>query len=73
MYKLSTGQWRFATVLLAAMAGARIHAQAVPSAVPNAVPNVDWRRIGNSVVDEALAGLASGPVSRIWYGPGGVL
>jgi uncharacterized protein (TIGR03437 family) len=27
----------------------------------------DWRRIGNAAVDAGLAGLASGPVERVWY------
>ncbi len=33
----------------------------------------DWRHIGNLVLDEALAGAASGPCKRVWYGPGGML
>jgi uncharacterized protein (TIGR03437 family) len=33
----------------------------------------DWRRIGNWVVDRALAGAASGPCKRVWYGPDGTL
>jgi len=66
MYKLSTAPWRFAPVLLAVLAPWRIHAQP-------AVPSPDWRHIGNFVLDEALAGVASGPCTRVWYGPGGVL
>src|SRR5579862_1169300 len=31
----------------------------------------DWTHIGNSVVDEMLAGPASGPVSRVWYSADG--
>jgi len=31
----------------------------------------DWTHIGNSVVDEGLAGSASGPVNRVWYSPEG--
>src|SRR5262245_24411623 len=27
----------------------------------------DWRHIGNALVDLNLAGLASGPVERVWY------
>jgi uncharacterized protein (TIGR03437 family) len=28
---------------------------------------MDWRRVGNANVDLGLAGLASGPVDRVWY------
>jgi uncharacterized protein (TIGR03437 family) len=31
----------------------------------------DWRRIGNSLIDRSLAGLASGPVDRVWYSADG--
>jgi len=31
----------------------------------------DWRRVGNSALDLDLAGLATGPVDRVWYSPGG--
>jgi uncharacterized protein (TIGR03437 family) len=31
----------------------------------------DWVRRGNSAIDFSLAGLATGPVERVWYGPGG--
>ena len=27
----------------------------------------DWRRVGNSALDLELAGLATGPVDRVWY------
>jgi uncharacterized protein (TIGR03437 family) len=30
-----------------------------------------WRRIGNSLIDRSLAGLATGPVDRVWYSPDG--
>src|SRR5882724_11512603 len=66
MYKLSTAPWRFATVLLAVLVPWRIHAQPAVSAP-------DWRHIGNLVLDEALAGAASGPCKRVWYGAGGML
>src|SRR6266852_5153971 len=29
--------------------------------------NSDWRHIGNSAIDQSLAGLATGPVERVWY------
>lgn len=31
----------------------------------------DWRRVGNSALDLELAGLATGPVDRVWYSTGG--
>jgi uncharacterized protein (TIGR03437 family) len=69
MYKLSTAPWRFATVLLAVLAPWRVQAQ--PAAATGLTP--DWRHIGNLVLDESLAGAASGPCKRVWYGPGGML
>jgi uncharacterized protein (TIGR03437 family) len=72
MYKLSTAPWRFATVLLVILAPWPAHAQtASPLAAAGLIP--DWRHIGNFVVDEALAGAASGPCKRVWYGPGEML
>jgi uncharacterized protein (TIGR03437 family) len=35
------------------------------------VPQLDWRRVGNSVVDLGLPALATGPFSRVWYSPDG--
>ena len=69
MYKLSTVQWRLATVLLSVLVASPALAQGVPAAAPLA----DWRHIGSFTVDWALAGPASGPVKRVWYGTGGVL
>jgi uncharacterized protein (TIGR03437 family) len=31
----------------------------------------DWRRVGNAAIDLQLAGLATGPVDRVWYSPTG--
>src|SRR5258708_33465701 len=31
----------------------------------------EWRHVGNSAVDLGLAGLASGPVDRVWFTPDG--
>jgi len=31
----------------------------------------DWRRVGNSALDLELAGLATGPVDRVWYSANG--
>lgn len=33
--------------------------------------NPDWYHVGNSLVDFSLAGLAGGPVDRVWYSPDG--
>lgn len=72
MYKLSTAPWRLATVLLAVLAPWLAHAQPAPPAMgAGLVP--DWRHIGNFVLDGALAGAASGPCKRVWYGPGGII
>lgn len=35
--------------------------------------NMDWRRVGNSAIDLSLAGLATGPVDRVWYSANGSL
>src|SRR4051812_47656055 len=70
MFKLSTGRWRCATVLFVVLTSGATMASAQ---VINAGGNVDWRHIGNTVIDRALAGAASGPVKRVWYGANGVL
>ncbi|MGA3187517.1 MAG: hypothetical protein ABSF22_10445 [Bryobacteraceae bacterium] len=31
----------------------------------------NWRQIGNALIDRSLAGLASGPVDRVWYSADG--
>ncbi len=62
MYKLSTVEWRLATVLFGWLAAGPALAQVT-----------DWRHIGNTVLDQALAGPATGPVKRVWYGTAGVL
>ncbi len=69
MYKLSTAQWRLATVLLSTFVAGRALGQALPPAASTA----DWRHIGNFTVELGLAGPASGPVKRVWYGSGGAL
>src|ERR1017187_7804178 len=30
-----------------------------------------WRQIGNALIDRSLAGLATGPVDRVWYSADG--
>jgi uncharacterized protein (TIGR03437 family) len=36
-----------------------------------AQPAAPWRQIGNSLIDRSLAGLATGPVDRVWYSQDG--
>src|SRR5271163_77116 len=48
--------------ILALAATAAVQAQSAVSA---------WDPIGNSLVDFSLAGLAGGPVDRVWYSPDG--
>jgi uncharacterized protein (TIGR03437 family) len=49
-----------AWTVLAAFAAGPVHAQ-----------SLDWRRVGNAAMDLELAGLATGPVDRVWYSPAG--
>jgi uncharacterized protein (TIGR03437 family) len=64
---------RTATVLNRVVTGAALALAAVSVVrAQSAVSN--WSRIGNTLVDFSLAGLASGPVNRVWYSPnGGIL
>jgi len=48
------------TLVLAASAAGPVNGQAP-----------DWRRVGNAAIDLELAGLATGPVDRVWYSPAG--
>src|SRR6185312_9816207 len=32
---------------------------------------IDWRHVGNAAMDLELAGVATGPVARVWYSPAG--
>ncbi|MDP9115479.1 MAG: hypothetical protein M3O20_17605, partial [Acidobacteriota bacterium] len=45
----------------------------MPAPAPVPAPLADWRHIGNFTVELGLAGAASGPVLRVWYGSGGTL
>src|ERR1700689_2314728 len=36
-----------------------------------AKPATTWRAIGNTLIDRSLAGLATGPVDRVWYSADG--
>ena len=40
-------------------------------AAPNVYAQTGWRPVGNWVVDRSLAGLATGPVNRVWYSDSG--
>lgn len=40
-------------------------------AVLTAGQTPDWRHVGNAAIDLDLAGLASGPIDRVWYSPAG--
>jgi uncharacterized protein (TIGR03437 family) len=57
MSKTATTRFLIATVLLSA--GLR------------AQNSLDWRHIGNSLIDQSLAGPATGPVERAWYSADG--
>ena len=50
---------RKATAYVAIWVGAMLGS--VPAAAE------DWVRLGNSAIDFSLAGLATGPVQRVWY------
>src|SRR6202171_3296454 len=57
--KYTTRQFGVLTVV--AMLGAlSASAQTAPLAL-------DWRHIGNSGLDLSIAGVATGPVDRVWY------
>jgi len=51
-------------LLRVSLAGLLLAASAVAQAP-------DWRRVGNSALDLELAGLATGPVDRVWYSTSG--
>src|SRR5580692_10911736 len=75
MSKVATVLERFVTAT--AIAGVFLFAVpsflAQPSWAQSAAPlaNPDWYHVGNSLVDFSLAGLAGGPVDRVWYSPDG--
>ncbi len=70
VYSKATLGGAIATVLAAALMGSASYAQSPASS--NDLPR-DWRRVGNTAVDLSLAGLTTGPVSRVWYSPSGSL
>ena len=55
---------RSATVLI-------IAAVFVVGASAQSTPALDWRRVGNTVVDLNLASPAGGPIDRVWYSADG--
>src|SRR5262245_21243250 len=63
MGNLATARGLLVTVLGASFSVISIQAQA----------SAEWHRAGNAVTDQGLAGLASGRVSRVWYGSGGAI
>jgi uncharacterized protein (TIGR03437 family) len=74
MYKTATVRVLLAT----AAATVWLHAQSptqpqgVDAQAPaTAVFRGDWRKIGNTLIDRSLAGLATGPVDRVWYSADG--
>jgi uncharacterized protein (TIGR03437 family) len=48
-------------------------AATVLTAVGLFAQNTDWRRVGNTAIDRSLAGLATGPVNRVWFSGAGTL
>ncbi len=55
---------QFAVLTVVALGCLYANAQTAPLAL-------DWRHIGNSGLDLSLAGVATGPVDRVWYSPDG--
>jgi uncharacterized protein (TIGR03437 family) len=71
VYKTATLRIAIATVLFwAALLAQTSQAQPVQ---PAAEIQRDWRRVGNAAIDRSLAGLATGPVNRVWYSNTGSL
>ncbi len=59
MYRLATTRFLAATVLC--LSG--VSAQGISG----------WKHLGNAAIDRSLAGLATGPVDRVWYSQSGSL
>ena len=60
MGKAATASGSFGVVLAALLTISGASAQG-PATTP------DWRHVGNSLIDLSLAGLATGPMARVWY------
>src|SRR5271163_632152 len=73
MYKTATVRVLAATLLAAAGVRAQVPGGITQTAavVNPSVSNNSWHRIGNALIDRSLAGLATGPVDRVWYSPDG--
>jgi uncharacterized protein (TIGR03437 family) len=80
MGNLSTVQCRPVTVLsilvaVCAISGQIGSAQSFPQTSSGQTPSAQlpfsWSHAGNEVVSQGLAGLATGPVSRVWFGNAG--
>src|SRR5579875_3543980 len=56
------GRFRTLVLPLALLAGVCLDAQ---------VPRPDWRHVGSSGIDLSLAGIATGPVDRVWFSDDG--
>src|ERR1051325_11738692 len=57
-----------AVLTTAAGFGLAIPGWAQPALTP---APADWRHVGNALIDRELAGLATGPVDRVWYSQDG--
>jgi uncharacterized protein (TIGR03437 family) len=77
VYKNATYRILAATVLLApgvlAQAPAALPGLAQSGLAQPGLAQVDWRHVGNSAIDRSLAGLATGPVDRVWFSSVGSL
>jgi uncharacterized protein (TIGR03437 family) len=74
VYKKATQRIAIATVLAAGLQLATgLHAQTGVAPGTQSGPRRDWRRVGNAAIDKSLAGLATGPVNRVWYSAAGTL
>ena len=51
--------------------GALVLLAALPGLLSAQTGGVEWRHIGNTLMDSGLAGLSTGPVDRVWYAPDG--
>src|ERR1700722_19807742 len=53
------------------LTAALLTALPVLAQTPAAPARTDWRRVGSSLMDLALASPATGPVQRVWFSPDG--
>lgn len=67
VYRKATTRVLTATVLATVLIASSAFAQNSPGLTP------DWRHVGNTAIDRSLAGLATGPVDRVWFSAGGAL